>query len=147
MAGNIPVKSLPLKSAAPTAAATTAAASTAAATQGANIHFEEIIVDIDTVDLGGVLPVDFLGTSLEWGGVTSSYGQNPEVWAEMFSIFGKRLIIRVGGASQEKIKEVGWNAAAEGKVGVGKRCGGGWWRVYHAEFMSELSGPSEYSLA
>jgi hypothetical protein len=77
-------------------------------------HIEELRVDIDTVALRKELPVDFIGTSMEWNGVTN-YAKNPEVWAEMFSIFGRRHIIRVGGASQEEVHEVCW-------VGIGWSC-------------------------
>jgi hypothetical protein len=75
-----------------------------------------IVVDINTVKLGAVLPKGFLGTSMEWPGV-QYYGRNANAWGRILRILGPGATIRIGGASQDKLEAVSMRAPTSGNWG------------------------------
>jgi hypothetical protein len=69
-----------------------------------------IEVDVNVQQLAGTVPQDFLGISLEWPGIEYYAGKgNAAAWSNVLGVLGPGAIIRVGGASQDKLTEVGSN--------------------------------------
>jgi hypothetical protein len=66
-----------------------------------------IEVDVNVQQLAGAVPQDFLGISLEWPGIEYYAGKgNAAAWSNVLGVLGPGAIIRVGGASQDKLTEV-----------------------------------------
>jgi hypothetical protein len=72
-----------------------------------------IEVSVNVQQLAGAVPQDFLGISLEWPGIEYYAGKgNAAAWSNVLGVLGPGAIIRVGGASQDKLTEVSnvtWN--------------------------------------
>lgn len=64
-----------------------------------------ITVDIDTINLKHSIPHGFIGISIEWQGI-EYYGSAGSAWANVLSVLGPEPVIRVGGASQDRLTEV-----------------------------------------
>lgn len=74
-------------------------------------------LQLDVLKLGPPLPPDFLGISLEWGGIQYYGGKQIDAWARVLRPLGRGAIIRLGGASQDKLTDVpgraSWDAMAQ----------------------------------
>jgi hypothetical protein len=66
-----------------------------------------IEVDVNVQQLAAAVPQDFLGISLEWPGIEYYAGNgNAAAWSNVLGVLGPGAIIRVGGASQDKLTQV-----------------------------------------
>lgn len=57
-------------------------------------------------DLGKRVPETFLGTSHEWTRLTDYGRENAEAWAEIFKTMSASPVLRIGGASQDRMVNV-----------------------------------------
>ena len=52
------------------------------------------------------VPEGFLATSHEWTRLTDYGGENAAAWAEIFKVLGPSPVLRIGGATQDKLIDV-----------------------------------------
>lgn len=71
------------------------------------------------------VPDHFLATSHEWTRLTDYAGDSTAAWAEIFKVLGPSPVMRIGGATQDKLidppKDETWVALAQLQKSTGAR--------------------------